>query len=156
MSKKFVYFADRVEQLVMKQLKCIVLFCFVSLLKLDGQSVDSVKYRSIDPYYFHLEYLKNDPALILDVRLPFEFKGRRIRNAINVPSQRHLNAMADTLTSDYYLFLYCTDGYRSKRAAEILYDRGFRKLYNLEGGIVAWRKEDMPLTRGRVNPKKSK
>jgi rhodanese-related sulfurtransferase len=93
--------------------------------------------------------LKNDPALILDVRLPFEFRGRRIRNAINVPSQRHLNEMADTLGTDYYLFLYCTDGYRSKKAAEILYERGFRRLYNLEGGIVAWRKEGMPIVRGR-------
>jgi rhodanese-related sulfurtransferase len=30
-----------------------------------------------------------------------------------------------------------------------LYDQGFRKLYNLEGGIAAWRKEKMPVAKGR-------
>jgi thioredoxin 1 len=134
----------------MNLIKGIILFFLFSLRPLQGQTTDTVKYISIDPYYFHLEYLKNDPAMILDVRMPFEYRGRRLRDALNVPSSKQLNAMADTLSMDYYLFLYCTDGYRSKRAAEILYDRGFRRLYNLEGGIVAWRKEDMPVIKGRV------
>ena len=133
----------------MKFISGIVLFCFAAVASLEGQTSDTLKYKSIDPYYFHLEYLKNDPALLLDVRLPFEFKRRHIRDAINVPSSRQLNDMADTLTTDYYLFLYCTDGFRSKRAAEILYDRGFRRAYNLEGGIQAWRKEKMPVVRGK-------
>lgn len=140
----------------MRLFKCLILFCFASLISLDGQTSDSLKYKSIDPYYFHLEYLKNDPAMILDVRMPFEFRGRHLRDAINVPSSNQLNEMADTLSTDCYLFLYCTEGYRSKRAAEILYDRGFRRLYNLEGGIVAWRKEDMPVIKGRVKRERAR
>jgi len=134
----------------MKFLTGLIFLMITGFSSLTGQIADSAKYLSPDPYYFHLEYLKNDPALILDVRMPFEFKGRRLKDAINVPSSRQLNALADTLSEDYYLFLYCTDGYRSKRAAELLYDRGFRRLYNLEGGIVAWRKEGMPVVKGRV------
>jgi len=139
----------------MKFLLGFIFFVITGFSSLTGQIADSSKYLSHDPYYFHLEYLKNDPALILDVRLPFEFKGRRLRDAINIPSSRQLDALADTLSKDYYLFLYCTEGYRSKRTAEILYDRGFRRLYNLEGGIVAWRKERMPTVRGRVKRKKA-
>jgi rhodanese-related sulfurtransferase len=139
----------------MRSLYGFIFFLITGILPLPGQIADSVKYQSPDPYYFHLEYLKHDPALILDVRMRFEFNGRRLKDAINVPSPRELDALTDTLSKDYYLFLYCTDGYRSKNAAELLYDKGFRRLYNLEGGIVAWRKEGMPIVKGRVKRKKS-
>ena len=36
----------------------------------------------------------------------------------------------------------------------MFYDKGFRKVYNLEGGIVAWRKDGMPTVRGKVKRKK--
>jgi thioredoxin 1 len=135
--------------MIMRFIYGLISLLITSSLPLTGQVPDSVKYESLDPYYFHLEYLKQDPALLLDVRMPFEFRGRRLKDAINIPSSRELNSMADTLGRDYYLFLYCTEGFRSRRAAEMLYDLGFRRLYNLEGGIVDWRKEGMPVVRGR-------
>jgi len=132
----------------MKSLSCLVLLLLTNL-PLEAQVADSLKYISLDPYYFHLEYLKQDPSLLLDVRQPFEFKGRRIKDAINIPSLKELNILADTLSKDYSLFLYCSTDYRSRSAAEKLFDKGFRKLYNLEGGIVAWRKEGMRVIKGR-------
>jgi len=121
-----------------------IIFCH----SLAGQQDTSSKFISLDPYYFHLEYLKRDPSLILDVREPFEFRGKRIREAINIPSAREMNALTDTLPGDYSIFLYCTTGYRSKRAAENLYEKGYRDLFNLEGGLAAWKKEDMPVVKG--------
>jgi len=41
-----------------------------------AQVPDSQKFKSLDPYYFHLNYLKEERALIIDVREPFEFRGR--------------------------------------------------------------------------------
>ena len=115
-----------------------------------AQSSDSVKYRNLDPYYFHLQYLKEEPAILIDVRQFFEFRGRRIRDAVNAPSSKDLYAIADTLDKNCAFFLYCTDGFRSKRAAELLYQRGYRELYNLEGGIVAWKREGFPVEKGKV------
>ncbi len=129
--------------------------CFIiGFLPLAGQVTDSLKFQSLDPYYYHLQYLKTDPALLIDVRMPFEFKGRRLKDAINIPSSRELNALADTLNKDCSLFLYCSTDYRSRSVAESLYAKGFRKLYNLEGGIVAWRKDGMPVVKGRIKRKK--
>jgi rhodanese-related sulfurtransferase len=96
-----------------------------------------------------LQYLKEDSAILIDVRLPFEFRGRMIKDAINIPSSREMKKLTDTITKDRPLLLYCTNDDRSRWAAEKLYEQGFRNLYNLEGGIVAWRKEKMPLTRGK-------
>jgi len=119
-----------------------------------AQTADSVKYQSLEPYDFHLQYLRQDPALLIDVRLPFEFKGRRIKDARNIPSAKDLNMAADTISKECHLFLYCTDDFRSRRAAELLYDMGYRKLYNLEGGIVAWRKDKFPVEKGKVKRRK--
>jgi rhodanese-related sulfurtransferase len=48
------------------------------------------------------------------------------------------------------LFLYCTSGFRSSKTAEKLYNKGFFNIYNLEGGITAWRKEGMPVQKGKA------
>jgi len=126
-----------------------VIFLLIKLLSAEGQVPDTSKYISLDPYYFHLQYLKEDSAILIDVRNTFEYRGKIIRDAINIPSPKEMKNLTDTITKDHALFLYCTTDYRSRRAAVELYDQGFRKLYNLEGGIVAWRKEKMPVVKGR-------
>ena len=138
----------------MKYLPLSILMLTAVITPLAGQVADTAKYVSLDPYYFHLEYLKDDSSLMIDVRMPFEFRGKRIRDAVNIPSSREMESFTDTLSRDYSLFVYCYDDYRSRRAAEMFYDRGFRKVYNLEGGIVAWRKDGMPTVRGKVKRKK--
>lgn len=138
----------------MKSVSASVILLAIICSSLYGQSDTSSKYISLDPYYFHLEYLKRDPSLILDVREPFEFRGKRLREAINIPSSREMKALTDTLDRNYSLFLYCTTGYRSKRAAEKLYESGFPNIFNLEGGLAAWKKEEMPVVKGRVKKRR--
>ncbi|MCJ7448929.1 MAG: rhodanese-like domain-containing protein [Bacteroidales bacterium] len=133
----------------MKSIFVISLFLFLLTGSLNSQITDSLKYKSLEPYDFHLQYLRIDCSLLIDVREFFEFKRSRIRDAINIPSSGNIEVAADTLDKDYALFLYCTTGYRSKRASELLSEKGFRRLYNLEGGIVAWKKDGMPVEKGR-------
>jgi len=119
-----------------------------TLLQLEGQVQDSIKYKSLDPYDFHLTYLQTDSSILIDVREPFEYKGKRIRGSINIPASGNLDTAADTLNKNFALFLYCTSGFRSSNAAKKLYAKGFYKLYNLEGGITAWRKDGLPCVKG--------
>ena len=132
----------------MKSLSCLVLL-LMSNLSLTAQVADSLKYISLEPYEFHPKYLKTDSSILIDVREPFEFRGNRIRGSVNFPASGNLDKVADTLNKATSLFLYCTTGFRSSNAAVKLYDKGFRKLYNLEGGIVAWRKEGMPVIKSK-------
>jgi rhodanese-related sulfurtransferase len=134
----------------MKFLCALITFFIANFLQLAGQNADSVKYQSLEPNDFHLQYLRTDSSILIDVREPFEFKGKRIKDAINIPSSGNLENAADTLNKKFAYFLYCTSGYRSSRAAESFYDKGFRKLYNLEGGINAWKKERMPVVKGKI------
>lgn len=131
------------------RIRAAVILLLINLFTASGQVADTSKYISLDPYYFHLQYLKEDSAIMIDVRNTFEYRGKIIRDAINIPSTREMKNLTGTITKDHALFLYCTTDYRSRRAAVELYEQGFRKLYNLEGGIVAWRKEKMPVTKGK-------
>jgi rhodanese-related sulfurtransferase len=121
---------------------------------LSAQIPDSLKYLSLNPKEFQLQSTNTDSAIIIDVREPFEFKGNRIKGAVNIPSSGSLERAADTLNKHYTFFLYCTSGHRSSRVAISLYDKGFRKLVSLKGGIVDWRKEGMPVSRGRIKRRK--
>jgi len=132
-------------------MKFFIGFIFVLIAdyhSLNGQIQDSIKYQSLEPHDFQVQYLNTDSSILIDVREPFEFKGKRISDALNIPSSGNLERAADTLNREYTLFLYCTSGYRSSRVATTLYEKGFRKLCNLEGGIVAWRKEGLPVVKG--------
>lgn len=132
-----------------------LLICFVSgVLSLNAQIPDSLKYKVLEPYDFHLQWLKTDSAMLVDVREPFEFKGNRIKDAINIPSSGNFEKAADSLNKDFTYFLYCSTDYRSRRVAEKLYDKGFRKLAILKGGIVAWKNDGMQVEKKRKRKNK--
>ncbi|NLV19566.1 MAG: rhodanese-like domain-containing protein [Bacteroidetes bacterium] len=136
------------------QKQVIIIICSTLIcLSLGAQLPDTSKYSSLDPYYFHLQYLKEDSVLLIDVRQGFEYRANRIRDAVNMPFSSYLEIMSDTLPKYYALFLYCTDDYRSSRACEICYDLGYRKVYNLKGGLIAWRREGYPLEKKRIRKK---
>lgn len=126
----------------------IIFLCNYNVITF-GQISDTSRYRSLEPYDFHLQYLRIDSSLLIDVREFFEFRRMRIKGAINIPSSGDIESAADTLNRNFALFLYCSTDYRSRRAADLLSEKGFKKLYNLEGGIVAWKKDGMPVEKGR-------
>jgi rhodanese-related sulfurtransferase len=129
---------------------CLLISVLLSYsISLYCQSPNPIKYQSLEPYDFHLQYLKHDSALLIDVRESFEFRGKRIRDAINIPSSSNLEFATNSIDKNFSLFFYCTTDYRSRRVAEFFYDKGFRKVYNLEGGIVAWRKDGFPVVKGK-------
>ncbi|VAV83833.1 hypothetical protein MNBD_BACTEROID02-1730, partial [hydrothermal vent metagenome] len=38
-------------------------------------------------------------------------------------------------------YLYCRSGGRSRKAAKILAEMGFKEIYDLKGGYMAWEKQ---------------
>ena len=136
----------------MKLLSIIFFFIFFCRL-VYPQDAGPKKYRSLEPYDFHMEYLRNDPALLVDVSTQMEYSRQRIRDAINLPSSKDLFNYTDSLSRDCHLFLYCTTDFRSRHSAELLYEKGFRNLYNLEGGFKAWKKDGMPIDKKRLKNK---
>lgn len=134
----------------MKTITVIIINLIVCFSSLRSQTIpDSVKFRSLKPNEFYLQYLHEHPAMLIDVRESFEFRGKRIKDAVNIPSSGNLSLAADTINKECSLFFYCTSGFRSSRVAKSFYDKGFRKLYSLEGGFGRWKKEGMKVEKRR-------
>ena len=93
---------------------------------------------------------QHDDAVIMDVRTPAEFDMSHITGAMNVNVQDDdFEAMAAALDKDKTYLVHCTrnpENGRSSRALETLQGLGFKNLYSLEGGYMAWKEADLPLT----------
>jgi rhodanese-related sulfurtransferase len=134
----------------MKKGILITLLILPSLRSISGQVPDSLKVRSLPPAGFLAAYKKSEMRRMIDVREFFEYKKSRLKDAVNIPSSGHLESSADTIDKSCDLFFYCTSGFRSKRVAKYFYEKGFPKVYSLDGGINAWRKAGMEVVKKRI------
>lgn len=76
-------------------------------------------------------------AQLIDVREPGEYAGGHILGARNIPLTQ-LRMRMKELRPDQPIYLYCQNGLRSGRAAQMLYRKGYRDLYQLKGGFKQW------------------
>ena len=77
-----------------------------------------------------------EPFQLIDVRTPEERDIALIAGSRLLDQAYHDALLA--LDADTLFVFQCHHGIRSQRAAEYFRDRGFRRLYNLSGGIDAW------------------
>ena len=86
-----------------------------------------------------------DRVRIVDVREPHEWDIANLgdRGAELIPLGSLLERMGELDTADE-IVLHCRSGARSAKAVRQLQDAGFRKLWNLQGGILAWGDEVDP------------
>ncbi|MCB0497703.1 MAG: rhodanese-like domain-containing protein [Cyclobacteriaceae bacterium] len=90
-----------------------------------------------------IETKKN--GVILDVRTPQEVAQGAIVGSV------HMNFYAPdfkeqlkTLDKNAPVMVYCAVGGRSGSAMQVLNSMGFKEVYNLAGGINAWRQQGLP------------
>lgn len=89
----------------------------------------------------------NHPQLI-DVRTHEEFEGGHLTGAFNMDWKSDRFAeMSASLNKDETVFVYCLSGGRSSSAAEKLRKDGFKKVIELDGGILKWRAAGLPETK---------
>jgi rhodanese-related sulfurtransferase len=92
--------------------------------------------------------LYNDDALVLDVREDKEYAAGHIPRAKHIP----LGQLAGRLQElDKFkgkpILVTCRSGNRSAHACRILKKAGFETVYNQAGGIIAWERANLPVTK---------
>jgi rhodanese-related sulfurtransferase len=92
--------------------------------------------------------LMNQGALVLDLRNKDSFDAGHIGDARNVPAA-DLESQADSLKKwrDKNVITYDDGGSGGLKAARTLTKLGFTKVFNLAGGLNAWVKDNLPLTK---------
>ena len=92
--------------------------------------------------------MMNDGAVLVDVRSVNQFKDGHIAGARNVPGDQ----VADGAKSlekfrDKTIITCCESGITSGSAARKLTELGFKQVFNLRGGLAAWRQDNLPVTK---------
>ena len=89
---------------------------------------------------------KQSSRVILDVRSPEEYAEGHVPGAINIPHAEIANRL-DQLSEFKHqqVVVYCRSGRRAGIAAEILQNQGFDNLLHLEGDILQWQANKLPI-----------
>lgn len=92
------------------------------------------------------ELLSGEKGVLIDVRSQEEYEESHIDGARNFNVETDgFRTQVDTLNRDVAYFLYCRSGKRSAKAIGIMQELGFKRLYNLGGGITEWKKNNLPI-----------
>jgi adenylyltransferase/sulfurtransferase len=86
---------------------------------------------------------KGEDFLLIDVREPLEFETGNIGGK-PIPMGEILNRL-DEIPTEKTVVIHCKSGGRSGNVVRYLSaEKGFQNLYNLTGGILAWKNEIDP------------
>jgi len=104
-------------------------------------------YKSIGPADV-TRLINHEDAVVLDVREGNEFHEGHIVNSIHVPLSALKTRVGELEKfSSRPVIVSCRSGHRSANACSTLRKRGFKNLYNMGGGILAWKNANLPLTK---------
>ena len=99
------------------------------------------------------ESIKQEESIVVDMRNYYESEVGRFKNAITPDihrSQELLPEVAELISDskDKKVHLYCTGGIRCEKASAYLIKKGFKDVYQLEGGIIQYahdiKKDNIP------------
>ena len=90
--------------------------------------------------------MTSNPGTTLDVRTPGEFKKGYIKDArlLDIFSDE-FDVELNKLDRNATYYVYCASGGRSAECSEKMQELGFKKVYDLDGGMGAWRKAGLPV-----------
>ncbi|MBS1628186.1 MAG: thioredoxin fold domain-containing protein [Bacteroidetes bacterium] len=109
------------------------------------QSQNTVTNLSATAFSEKIKQLPN--ATIIDVRTPQEFSKDHLINAKNIDwNNNDFETEIEKLDKSNPVFVYCLSGGRSSAAAQLMYKKGFKEVYEMEGGIMKWRAANLPET----------
>ena len=78
------------------------------------------------------------------MRTPEEVSQGIIKGAIKIDFKgADFDQQISALDKEKTYFVYCASGGRSGKTANLLKDKGFTKVYSLDGGFTAWKEKGL-------------
>lgn len=109
-------------------------------VKADAEQGQKITHEDVSVAEFKEKLSMEGPFQLVDVRTPAECATGMIENAtaMNI-NDAAFEAVLNTLDPNVPVLVYCKSGGRSGRAMDMMKSKGFVEVYNLDGGITAWR-----------------
>lgn len=93
-----------------------------------------------------MQLINHKNALVLDVREQKEYDEGHILNSKLIPVGKLAERIGELEKyREHPIVVVCRSGHRSAAACALLGKQGFAQAYNLDGGVIAWQKANLPL-----------
>ena len=123
----------------MRQLFILAFLTVVGLSSCTSQT-PSEGYTNLDVAAFKSK-MAEPGIVLLDVRTPEETAEGMIEGAGQLDFEAaNFEAEVAKLDKSKTYLIYCRSGNRSGQACKLMAEKGFKNLYNLKGGYIAWTK----------------
>ncbi|MCC6544266.1 MAG: rhodanese-like domain-containing protein [Nitrospirae bacterium] len=112
------------------------------------------QYNDITVTGFYEKSKLDNGIFLLDVRSPDEYREMHVPATDRLIPVSELKKRITELKGleDKEVYVICRSGRRSKAASEILAENGFKKVFNIMGGILEYKKMNYPIEQGGVIP----
>jgi len=134
--------SDKVRTLHLPKRKNIMKKYFVFLFLFACTETKTTSLLS--PVDFDTQYRATEGAILLDVRTVEEVNAGALAGAINIVYD---DAFAEKLShlEKKPIFVYCGSGIRSAKGAAILKEKGYNSVFEMDGGMKAWKAAGLPV-----------
>ncbi len=115
---------------------------FLSFVSCKAQQEDT---ELVAPAEF-AQKIQSEEGQLIDVRTPGEYKSGYIEGAVNIHLyDKDFEQRIDKLDKNETVYVYCKAGGRSAEAVEIMEQKGFKHIVELDGGMDAWNEAGQPV-----------
>lgn len=91
------------------------------------------------------QYKSKTDFQLVDVRTPEEYAANHLQGALNIDyNGDEFEQMIQSLDKNKPVLVYCLSGGRSGNAAKALESKGFKEIYDMKGGMSAWKGSNKP------------
>ena len=124
----------------------IVLLAMITCTQISIYAQTTPVNENLEPKDFQQKLKSTKSGVLVDVRTPEEVQQGIIKGAVNLDYRSEdFKKQLSKLDKEKTYFLYCAAGGRGSKAADMMEELGFKRVYNLDGGLTAWQEEGLPV-----------
>jgi len=118
---------------------------FIVLFFAACQSGTSQNTKKLEVDAFEKQLATSTNFQLVDVRTADEYKANHLKGALNIDyTSDNFEKFIQSLDKNKPTFVYCLSGGRSASAAKVLAQKGFKEIYEMKGGMGAWKASNKP------------
>lgn len=107
----------------------------------------ALPYEEVTPQQVEQKRKSNEQVLIIDVREPYEYAEGHIPSSKLIPLGQLTRRLNELGSKEQEVILVCRSGGRSGQAAQQLVGLGYKKVFNMRGGMMSWQRAGLPAER---------
>ncbi len=109
-------------------------------------NISTSTYQTLDVKMAYTRFEQSAGAILVDVRTPEEWAATGVVPGARLISLDQFEQRAPAeLPKDSPIFVICNSGNRSRVASETLVRLGYSQVFNIDGGIQAWLRANLPI-----------